>query len=247
MVASDRAWCPPGWSRREYAHRGHAHTYYVVGERRWRRRPSVMLISEFPGINDHLVRLADTLAADFRVVVPSILGSDGSPTYASGLHQILCVRRELHLLARNSISRSVDWLRDFGDDVVGIGGRRWGVIGMCFTGGFALALAVDPSVAAAVVAQPTAPARASSLGLSRADRRALAAREDLCVRGYRFDGDTASPPAKLEAAERLLGRGRMQAFTLPPTGPRAHSTLTGPQRSDKAVAEVHAFLRERLR
>lgn len=66
----------------------------------------------------------------------------------------LCVRRELFALAMNRTSPAVDWLRGLAGCVVSPDGRQYGVIGMCMTGGFALALAVDQRVTAAVVAQP---------------------------------------------------------------------------------------------
>jgi hypothetical protein len=54
------------------------------------------------------------------------------------------------------------------------GGPGVGAIGMCLTGGFALAMAVDPPVLAPVVSQPGLPApvtaaKRSSVGLDPAD------------------------------------------------------------------------------
>ncbi len=121
------------------------------------------------------------------------------------------------------------------------------MIGMCFTGNYALALAVDPQVKAAVVAQPAMPvAPRGGLGLSQADRDMLAVRGDLCVRGLRFRHDLISSPRKLSAAERLLGPERMTVSTL--TEPRSwrHSTLTGVDRNRDAVLFITEFLAARL-
>ena len=70
---------------------------------------------------------------------------------------------------------------------------------MCFTGGFALAMMVDDSVAAPVVAQPSAPfaigrKRAADLNLSPADTDAVVARAAAgCqVLGLRYRKDRAT-------------------------------------------------------
>ncbi|GAA1978826.1 dienelactone hydrolase family protein [Microbacterium pumilum] len=245
-MARGTEWCPEGWDRHTYPHGDHSHPYYIVDRSPADSpHPSVLLMHEFPGISDNLVALANVLAEDFRVVVPSIVGRDGSATPLDSMRQI-CVRREVHILARHGVSASVAWLREFADaHVADSSGRRYGVIGLCLTGNFALALAVDPRVAAAVVGEPAIPVRPSGLGLSPGDSASLAEHPDLRVQGYRFRYDCLSPGAKLDAAQRLLG-GRMQVFTL--TGPNqfGHSTLTGRWRSDAAIASTRAFLNERL-
>lgn len=237
-------WCPPGWERDTYRHDDHQHLFYVVGGDYDGGRPAVLLMHEFPGITPALVDLATTLAAHFRVVVPSILGRDGNPGTIDSLRQI-CVRREIHAFARDGNSRSAHWLRAFASEHVS-GGRPYGVIGMCFTGGYALALAVDDQVKAVVVAQqatPILPRR--SLGLSQEDSNTLAARKDLCVRDYRFRRDPISPASKMEATTGLLGE-TVIVSTLTEPCQWSHSTLTGPRRDRDAVTEVVEFLIARL-
>lgn len=243
--ASAADWCPPGWVRGSFAHGEHEHAFYVSDEG-GAPRPSVLLMHEFPGISDHLVKLGDRLAKDFRVVVPSIFGRDGTPSAMNSVRQ-LCVRREVHILAADGVSRSVDWLRDLVDEHVAEGpGRPYGVVGMCFTGNFALALAVDPRVRAAVVAQPALPILPRRLGLSARDRDRLSEREDLEVQGYRFREDRMSPAAKLVVAQDLLGSSRMRVFPLDEPDPKKHSTLTGDDRSPEAIEAVRTFLLRRL-
>lgn len=245
-TGQDPTWCPDGWERHTYSHGNHFHAFYVIDpERQGVASPSVLLLHEFPGIMMDLTQLANTLAQDFRVVVPSIFGRDGAAKPVDSLKQI-CVRREVHLLALHKVSASVGWLRDFADQHVARGRKEsYGVIGMCFTGNFALALAVDPRVRAAVVAQPSIPLWPSSLGLSPKDRGALTTRTDLLVQGYRFRRDCLSPGAKLMAAEGLLGPERMLVFPLGGRNERKHSTLTR-DRDENAVEGVRLFLRERL-
>lgn len=240
-------WGPKGWQRHTFPHHGHSHAFYVIDRGQpGTARPSVMLLHEFPGIKPDLVQLANTLAENFRVVVPSIFGHDGEPKAAGSLKQI-CVQREVHLLARHTVSASVGWLRDFADEHVA---RRrnepYGVIGMCFTGNFALALAVDPRVTAAVLAQPSIPVWPWALGLSPEDRETLQNRTGLRAQGYRYRCDWMSPAAKLEAAERLLGPDKMKIFPLSRNSKQRHSTLTGACPSPVAIAGIQSFLAERL-
>ena len=240
-----RPWCPPGWDRGTFPHDNHQHPFFTVDRTGTDDAPRVLLMHELPGIDDNLVAYADDLARDFRVFVPSIVGRPGAASPALIMKQI-CVRREVHILARDGVSRSVGWLRDFVDAHVAAGGRSYGVIGMCFSGNFALALAVDPRVPAAVVAEPAQPIGRRALGLSPTDAADLASRDGLCARGYRFRDDLGSPPGKLQAAQDLLGSDRMKVFTLDEPNPRKHSVLTGRDASPWAIADVREFLIDRL-
>ena len=148
----------------------------------------------------------------------------------------LCVRREVETLRTGRDSKAVPWLRRLLTDVVR-DGRPCGVVGMCMTGGFALALAVDPAVRAAVVAQPAVPLyqlgtrvplpgkerRKADLGLSPATQDMLRSRlrdDPACLRarGYRFSADPLSPAERLQSAEapsRRCHRGHVPAVGRP--------------------------------
>jgi hypothetical protein len=84
---------------------------------------------------------------------------------------------------------------------------------MCFTGGFALATAVDGSVLASVVSQPAVPfpvsrARRMDPGLSAEELDAIAARTvdaGLCVLGLRFSEDVSAPRARFDGLKAKLG------------------------------------------
>jgi len=158
----------------------------------------------------------------------------------------ICVRKEVHFISRGSVSKSVEWLRDFIAKHVAPEESAYGVVGMCFSGNFALALAVDDQVKAAIVAQPSLPLFPTSLGLSRGDQKTLKERTDLCVRGYRYYGDQISPAVKLASAARLLARGQIQTFTLSGAQP-THSTLTGSSPSEFALEDMQKFLVAALR
>ena len=76
-------------------------------------------------------------------------------------------------------------------------GKGVGVIGQCFTGGFALAAAVDDSVLAPVLSQPSLPIAVTPKqrrdpGLSEAELKIVerrAANDGLCALGLRFSED----------------------------------------------------------
>jgi hypothetical protein len=84
---------------------------------------------------------------------------------------------------------------------------------MCFTGGFALATAIEGSVLASVLSQPAVPfptsrARRLDPGASRLEMDALAARtssDELCVLGLRFSEDASSPRSRFDTIKARLG------------------------------------------
>lgn len=255
---TDQPWLPAGWRRATIDVGGRERTYYETAP----SEPigSVLLLHEFPGISDYLVRFANTLGTEFRVIVPSIVGRDGHATVPGSIVQV-CVRREIHVIATGRRSPAVTWLRELVDEVVVQPGRPFGVVGMCMTGGFALAIAVDPRVQAVVVAQPAIPfaklgpipltrraKREADLSLSPEDRQGLLdrveANDGLCVRAYRFVDDRISPAVRMVSLANLLGDA-VQVTTLTEPRPDGHATLTK-DRSDEAVAEVQQFLRDRL-
>ncbi len=87
-------------------------------------------------------------------------------------------------------------------------------IGMCLTGGFALAMAVEPAVLAPVVSQPGLPApvtarKRAALGLDTADLAQVKARtrRGLCVLGLRFSADRGCPAERFQRLRRELGDG----------------------------------------
>ena len=70
----------------------------------------------------------------------------------------LCVTREFTIFAAGRTAPLAGWLRSLARTVHATdGGPGVGVVGMCVTGGFALAMMVEPAVVAPVVAQPATP------------------------------------------------------------------------------------------
>jgi dienelactone hydrolase len=140
------------------------------------------------------------------------------------------------------------------------------VIGECFTGGFALAAAVDDSVLAPVLSQPSVPfplggARRRDPGLSETELTIVAnrcANEGLCAMGLRFSEDPVVPAERFAALKERLGDafevieinsrpGNEHGF-----GRMAHSVLTlevrevDGQPAYEARKRVVEFLTQRL-
>ena len=84
---------------------------------------------------------------------------------------------------------------------------------MCFTGGFALAAAVDDSVLAPVMSQPSVPlpitpARRRNPGVSESELQRVIQRvtdEGLCAMGLRFTRDPAVPAERFDTLRQRLG------------------------------------------
>lgn len=234
-------WPPNGWRRISLCE---TDRHYYVAESATPEAPTVLLLHEFPGMASHFERLVGQLVPAFRVVVPAILGRDGNPS-TFGSAREFCVRKELHLLARGGVSEATAWIKKvIEQDGMGGADRSFGVVGMCMTGNFALAVAVDPRVRAAVVAEPALPVCRAATGLSEADEEALRGRTDLQVRGYRYTFDPMSPPWKLGSARKVVGtdsysryRGEGLWF--------GHSVLTG-SKHDQTVPDLIKFLKARL-
>jgi len=113
--------------------------------------PAVLVLSEIPGITPLVAAFARQVAArGHRVVLPHLFGRDGhSPNnseYRKTIQEV-CISREFTLFATKKSSRITKWLNELAQyEHEANGGPGVGVVGMCLTGGFALAMMVDPVV-----------------------------------------------------------------------------------------------------
>lgn len=220
----------------------------------WRKGtgPGVVIIHEIPGITPEVIRFSeDVVAAGFTVVLPQLFSYTEVPgTVANAMKTFagLCVRQEFTKLATRQTAPLADWLRSLARDLhEELGGPGVGALGMCFTGGFALAMMVDEAVVAPVLCQPSTPLplgkkRKSDLNLSDADlarvkERAAAGCE---VLGLRFLED----PAVGNRFERLTSEIG-EAFIKVEFAGKGHSTVTE-QRQEEGVERVLAFFHEKL-
>ncbi|MEU9007959.1 dienelactone hydrolase family protein, partial [Streptomyces sp. NPDC048551] len=119
--------------------------------------PAVIIMAEIPGITPKVLRFAERVAdTGCTAVLPVLFGKPGrdpdpaahgwtgaARTLASALWEV-CVSREFTLLATGRSSRVVGWLRALAAaEHERCGGPGVGAVGMCLTGGFALAMATD--------------------------------------------------------------------------------------------------------
>jgi dienelactone hydrolase len=231
--------------------------------------PGVVVIHELPGLTPEVIALArKVIDAGFTVAAPVLCGTPGKPLsipYVLDSVTRVCVSREFTTWATNRTSPVITWLRALARDLhASAGGAGVGAVGMCFSGGFALAMAVDDTMRAPVCSQPSLPfafgrARKRDLGLSPADMTRIGQRTDLCLMALRFSEDITVPNERWERLRELLG-DRLLAVQIenPPGNPhgikkRAHSVLTedlvdepGHPTRD-ALDRVLGFLREQLR
>ena len=237
-----------GWAVGEHEASGVTHPTYRKGT-----GPGVVLIHEIPSITPDVVGFAEeVVAAGFTVVMPHLFGTPGATmnplSVGSALRQV-CVSSEFTKLATGVTAPVATWLRSLARDLhAELGGPGVGALGMCFTGGFALAMMVDDAVAAPVVAQPSTPfaigrTRGADLNLSPADLATVKRRAgDGCpVLGLRYRNDPATG-TRFDVLARELGEN----FLRVELEGRGHATLTA-QRQQVAVDRVLAFFGERLK
>jgi dienelactone hydrolase len=228
--------------------------------------PAVIVIHEMPGLHPAVVSFADRVAAaGMTVFLPVLFGVAGRPAThpASALTMLsgMCVRFEFNAWQSGKSSPIVDWLRALARKVhAECGGKGVGAVGMCFTGGFALAMMTEPAVVAPVLSQPSLPMGGkNAAGLDAAPAEIACAKrrfaeEDLSMIGLRFFGDPFVPDARFETLKREFG-DRFEAIELEDDTARpgplkhAHSVLTlnlaetGPTKA--AEQRVIAFFRQR--
>lgn len=176
--------------------------------------PAVVIMTEMPGITPEVADFARRVVdAGHTVALPDLFGEAGRPESNGYIATSLikgCVSREFVAFATGKTSPITVWMRALVAEAHRRAGgdRGVGVVGMCFTGGFALAVAVDPLVRVGVLSQPSLPlpitrSRRGDLGLSPDDLTVVkerAAADELCAIGLRF---TADPVVRSERFERL--------------------------------------------
>ncbi|SED93943.1 dienelactone hydrolase family protein [Streptomyces sp. TLI_105] len=176
--------------------------------------PAVVVLPEMPGISPDVLRLARWVRdAGFTVHVPSLFGTDGAfPTLEGGREVVrrACVSAEFRAFAGGGTSPVTAWLRGLARRAhAECGGPGVGAIGLCFTGNFALTMALEPAVIAPVVNHPSLPLDdPGGLELDEADARAIqerVARDGLTVLSYRFEGDRWCTGRRFAAYRALLG------------------------------------------
>ena len=235
------------WTEGSHTADGTTHATYRKGT-----GPGVIVIHEVPGIIPEVIEFADEVVTHgHTVVMPHLFGTpgkDASVPYAIATIAKLCVNREFTMFALNRTSPIAGWLRSLARELHDeLGGPGVGAVGMCFTGGYALAMLADAPVAAPVLAQPSMPAaigkaRSADLGLSPTDMDAVRAKvaSGCQVLGLRYADDPAVG-TRFDTLRRELGDNFI-AVEFPG---RKHSTLTL-HRQQEGVDRVLEFFDKKL-
>jgi dienelactone hydrolase len=256
----------PDFEQRELTLLGQSKTVFVKGEGR-----AVIVMHEMPGMHPAVADFARRVVdAGFSVYMPQLFGAPGRAiSGAYTLQTVLgaCVSREFTLFALRKTSPVTAWLRALAELAHRErGGPGVGAVGMCFTGGFALAMMVDDRLIAPVLSQPSIP-----VGITRAQKRDLGiddatlarvkerVAQGTCVLGLRFTEDKLVPDERFARLREELGDGFIAVeIDSRPGNPQAipldaHSVLSThfvdqpghPTR--EALDRVLAFYRDRLR
>jgi dienelactone hydrolase len=254
------------YTKEQFSAQGKTRDVYRLGS-----GPAVIVIAEMPGITPHVLEFGRRVAAvGCTAVLPHLFGEPGASASVSTVLKSIgpaCVSREFSVWALKKTSPVTVWLRALAArEHERCGGPGVGAVGMCFTGGFALAMMVDDTVVAPVLSQPSLPFPISKrhkadIGISDADLARVKARvaEGACVLGLRFTHDPFCFAARFETLRRELGDGfiavELDSSVGNPHGhpKNAHSVLTEhlddregtPTRA--ALDQVLDFFKERLR
>lgn len=206
------------FEKADFTHFGKTRTIYRRGH-----GPAVIIIAEMPGITPKVLDFARKVSdIGCTAVLPSLFGIDGLDPNNSGPVDLAkmaaklvptCISSEFTTLATGKSSPVVTWLRALAArEHTRCGGPGVGAIGMCFTGGFALAMATDDRLLAPVLAQPSLPFRpvdalAGNIDISPEELDTVKRRcaNGLQVLGVRFKGDRICPPRRFEFLRRQLG------------------------------------------
>lgn len=228
------------------------YTAFEFDDGRWKRTvyrrgsgPAVIIIHEMPGINPQVLRFADRVAAaGHTVFLPSLTGEPGREVAVGytmkEMLKAMCVRREITAWAADRSSPIVDWLRLLARKVHGeCGGPGVGALGMCFSGGFALAMMTESVVKGAVMSQPGFPMPVSkrakaSMAMSPAETETVRKRlenENRTVIGLRFLDDPLVPDERFASYRSCFGE-HFEAIEIDPAdaapglGGKPHAVLT---------------------
>lgn len=253
------------FTKEQFSALGKTRDIYRIGS-----GPAVIVMAEIPGITPHVAEFGRKVAAvGCTAVLPHLFGVPGAPASVTNALTTIgpaCVSREFSAWALKRTSPVTVWLRALAaHEHERCGGPGVGAVGMCFTGGFALAMMVDATVVAPVLSQPSLPFPISKrhradIGISDDDLAKVKTRiaEGACLLGLRFTNDPFCFAQRFETLRRELGDGFIAVeIDSSPGNPhghpnKAHSVLTEhlddrpgtPTRA--ALDQVLEFFRERL-
>jgi dienelactone hydrolase len=230
--------------------------------------PAVLVLHELPGIDGATLAVAERIrSAGFTIVLPDLLPPPLAPPGMRLLVRNLvrvCVAHEFWAFALRYDRPVTRWLQALAvREHARAGGPGIGIVGMCLTGGFALAAATRAPISVAIASEPALPFRprpgaSRDLGMSTAEVRVLRDRVrggEVCVRAFAYDGDVVTPPERMARIRDLLGddvvvegiHGRDHPVLDRAVGWQANGTLGRPDcNAVPALDETLRVLRETL-
>lgn len=224
-----------------------------------RNGPSVIVIHEAFGLSGRTLGVAARVREGGLTPVLPVLAD---PPLAGGRARLrvmvrLCVAREFGGFVDGEATPTAAWLRALARaEGRESNGRPVGVLGMCLSGGYAFATALDPAVKAVVSSQPAVPfpipGRRGQFGVNPEDVETLRSntKDGACVRTLRFQRDFLSPAVRHRAIREALPR--REAVEIRTWNPLSHPVLGKALDADpgsplgQALADTVAFLRARL-
>jgi len=212
------------FERTSFTHGGKTRTIFRQGT-----GPAVIVIAEIPGITPKVARFARKVVdIGCTAIMPHLFGEPGRDPLPHGKPRLadvgkmaalmvpLCVSKEFTMLALGKTSPVIDWLRALAaDEHERCGGPGVGAVGMCFTGGYALAMATDDRLLAPVLSQPSMPVTINAkhrhaIDISPADLAIVkhrCANDGLEVLGLRFKSDKLVSDERFAFLREELGDG----------------------------------------
>jgi dienelactone hydrolase len=261
------------FERTDFTYEGTSRTVYRLGT-----GPAVIVIAEMPGITPKVLDFARKVAGIGCTAVlphlfgvpgrdpnPEVRGAAGTARYLASSMIPACISKEFTVLATGKTSPVVDWLRALARaEHERCGGPGVGAVGMCFTGGYALAMATDDVILAPVLSQPSMPApltakQKRNIDISPADLEIVKGRcaRGLNVLGMRFKSDKFVPAERFEFLREQLGDAFIAVelddadanpdATLPPHSVLTEHLIDEPgQRTRAALDQVLELFRTQL-
>ncbi len=189
----------------QFSSSGIEHTVFIGGS-----GPPLILMHEMDGLGKACIALAERLAEDFTVHVPLLFAKPRVHSIPGALQGFayLCVRREFYAFVTGRTSPVTQWITSMARAarLRDPEHRKVSLIGMCMTGGIALAALAHDDIAAGVAAQPSLPfavfpfstdRRRSDLGMSAGDlARGVASNKPVLT--LRFERDRMCPLERIE-------------------------------------------------
>ena len=256
----------PNFNSFEHTYNEHTCNVYHGGNE---YDPLVFLLHEIPNPTPEVFELGRKLIHEgYHVHIPVFFGTPNEPyTIANAVTKLVlnCIHREFSVFARDESSPIIDWLRSLCKERMNTTGQsQVGMIGMCFTGNFALGLCAEDWMRAPILSQPGLPypltkKHKHGLHIDPTDLMVAKANQQLEILGLRFSDDWMCPKERFTELKTHFG-DRFEAFEIDssPTNPhgirtKAHSVLTMDfvdqtgHPTLEALERVIDFLERRLR